>query len=59
MRDGFVFYEKEVKEFLGSRLAKYKIPTRFILYDKLPLLSNGKVDIVGLRRDAIAKTVHK
>ncbi len=59
MKDGFVFDEEDMKQFLGNRLAKYKIPTVFILYDELPSLSNGKVDMVGLRRDAIAKSIRK
>ena len=38
--------------FLKSRLEDYQIPRRFILYDKMPTLANGKVDAVTLKKDA-------
>lgn len=41
--------------FLSTKLAKYKIPSFIFQYDSLPLLSNGKVDAVGLKKDMNAK----
>lgn len=35
--------EEELREFLGSRLARYKIPKRFIYVDELPRTAYGKV----------------
>lgn len=57
MKEGAVFDEAEMRIFLRDRLAKYKIPSNFLVYDVLPTLSNGKVDMVGLRKDAIKKLV--
>jgi acyl-CoA synthetase (AMP-forming)/AMP-acid ligase II len=38
-----------------SRLANYKVPKRFIINDRLPMLPVGKVDKVRLRAEATAE----
>lgn len=49
------FDEAAVRESLLSRLAKFKIPSYFLIYPVLPTLSNGKVDAVGLWKDVTEK----
>ncbi len=44
----------EMKEALSGKLAKYKIPSYFLVFDELPVLGSGKVDGVALREKAIA-----
>lgn len=39
-----VDFEKEVREYLQSKLPSYMVPSRYILIDKMPLNSNGKVN---------------
>ena len=55
MKDGGPFDEAEMKTFLADKLAAFKIPSFFVEYDAFPVLSSGKVDLVNLRRDAIAR----
>lgn len=50
------FDEEKVKSFLAKRLSKQKIPDYFLVYEKLPTLSNGKTDTVTLKKEA-AKAV--
>ena len=38
---------------IKGKLAKYKIPTYFFIYEKLPSLANGKVDAVSLKKEII------
>ncbi len=39
---------ESIKGFLAERLPLYMIPSRWVLLDRLPRLSNGKVDRLGL-----------
>jgi len=43
---------EEMKTWCAERLANYKIPKRFDICSELPLLANGKVDKVTLRKAA-------
>ena len=52
---GAVFDEERARAALSARLARYKVPSFFLLYDALPLLGSGKVDTVTLRQDAIIR----
>ena len=51
MKSGYIFDETEMREFLAARLAKYKIPSMFFVYDKLPTLPNSKIDAVLLKKE--------
>lgn len=44
-----------LKEYLGKHIARYKIPAYVFQYDVFPMLSNGKVDAVALKKDMNAK----
>ncbi|MCR4818116.1 MAG: AMP-binding protein [Fretibacterium sp.] len=52
------FNEEEMRDFLMSKLAKYKIPTYFFVYEKLPALANGKIDAVSLKKEIIDRIAH-
>lgn len=52
---GATFDEDEARRKLKENLAKYKIPSYFLIYDKFPTLASGKVDAVALRKDAAEK----
>ena len=43
--------ESELREFLQPRLARYKIPARFIILSELPRTAAGKVDRLRLLAD--------
>ena len=55
LKDGASFDEAAVKAELLKRLAKYKVPSFFIVYDRLPMLGSGKIDGVALKKDALEK----
>ncbi|MCR5582120.1 MAG: AMP-binding protein [Eggerthellaceae bacterium] len=55
MKDGATLDVDALLQFLSGRLAKYKIPAYVFQYDEFPLLSNGKVDAVALKRDMNAR----
>ena len=38
-----------LREFLGARLAKYKVPARFVVLPELPRNAAGKIDRVALQ----------
>lgn len=44
--------EAEIKGWCGARIANFKVPKRFVLCDRLPMLAVGKVDKPALRRAA-------
>jgi len=54
-KEGAVFDEEQARAALSARLARYKVPSFFLLYDALPLLGSGKIDTVTLRQDAIIR----
>ncbi len=41
--------EEGIREYLNSRMAKYKIPSRIMFTDEIPLTPNGKVDKKRIR----------
>ena len=55
LKDGADFDQAAIKNKLSLKLAKYKIPSLFLLYESFPLLPNGKVDAVGLKKDALQR----
>lgn len=56
LEEGAAFDEDEFRTRLSSKLARFKIPRYFCIYDAFPMLPNGKVDMVALRRDLEDKT---
>ena len=55
LKDGAKWDEEAVKEELSKKLARFKIPSYYVLYDAFPMLGTGKIDSVKLKEDAIAK----
>lgn len=55
IRDGYTFDEAEMREFLKTRLAKYKIPAYFEVFDEFPYLASGKVDGITLKKLYLAR----
>ena len=55
LREGASFNEDNMREFLLTKLSRFKIPSLYFIYDKLPVLSNGKIDGVTLKREILAK----
>ena len=55
LKEGAAWDEEAVKKELSKRLAKFKIPSYFVLYDEFPMLGTGKIDSVSLKEDAISK----
>lgn len=55
LKTGKTFDENNLRAELSARIAKYKIPARFFVYDKFPLLGSGKIDSVSLKADALKK----
>ncbi len=51
MKDGKKLDIEELKAFLAQRMAKYKLPAFIFQYDAFPVLSNGKIDAVSLKKD--------
>jgi fatty-acyl-CoA synthase len=49
------YSEHELRAMLKTRLAKYKLPAFFLIYDKFPLKPSGKVDMLALREDMYSK----
>lgn len=53
LKDGAVWNSDEVRTELSAMIAKYKIPSHFIVVDSFPLLGSGKVDTITLKEQAI------
>ena len=46
--EGQTVEEREVRDFAGSRLAKFKVPRRVIILDEIPKGPTGKLQRIGL-----------
>ena len=55
LKEGCTFDEQAMKEAIEKKLARYKVPSRYIIYDSFPMLGTGKIDTVTLRKNAIAR----
>lgn len=55
------YSEQELRSMLKVRLARFKIPAFFLIYQQFPLNANGKVDMRRLREDVYGKVkeLHK
>ncbi len=49
------FDKQKTKAFIASALAKYKVPEYYVIYENFPLLSNGKIDMVRLKKEVKEK----
>jgi fatty-acyl-CoA synthase len=54
-KEGAVFDVDAARKKLRGHLAKFKIPSFFVLYDAFPLLGSGKVDTITLKKDVIER----
>ncbi|MCR5575425.1 MAG: acyl--CoA ligase [Oscillospiraceae bacterium] len=54
-RPGASFDEAAARAALSARLARYKVPSFFLVYGELPLLGSGKIDLAALKKDAVER----
>lgn len=59
LKPGAEFSEADFREYLKSRLAPHKIPAHIMVYPALPLLANGKVDVLNLKKDMTGRIRQK
>lgn len=57
MKEGYLFDENKINEYLLSKLSKNKIPKYYKIYDEMPLLSNNKIDMVTIKNEIIKEFV--
>ena len=55
LKQGTTFDSESFKEKLRTKLAKHKIPDHFFIYEQFPLLANGKIDAVNLKKEIAEK----
>ena len=48
LRDGQTAEEREIRRFVGERLADFKTPRRIVILDEIPKGATGKVQRIGL-----------
>ena len=53
LKNGASFNEDEMRGFLTDKLAKYKIPKYFVIFDKFPLLGSGKLDGIAIKKEVL------
>lgn len=56
LKDGADFQEEAMRTFLQTRIANYKIPAHFVVYDAFPSFSTGKINMLELKQDMMEKT---
>lgn len=54
-KNGTLFNEKDLRTFLATKLEKQKIPTFIAQYDAFPILANGKIDAITLKKEIQSK----
>ncbi len=52
-------FDERLAEYLGEHLPKYMVPSTFILLDKLPISSNGKIDRGALPKISFVKVQNR
>jgi len=55
LKEGAEFDEQAVKGELMHRLAKYKVPSHFFVFDEFPMLGSGKIDGVKIKNEALER----
>lgn len=58
-KEGCAFDEEAIREHVKTRLAKFKWPEHYVVYEQFPLLSNGKIDGVSLKKDFIKRIMER
>jgi acyl-CoA synthetase (AMP-forming)/AMP-acid ligase II len=48
LREGRAATERELRDFVGRRLADYKVPRRILFVDEIPKGATGKLQRIGL-----------
>ena len=56
LKPGAEFDETRFRDYMKARLAPHKIPAHVVTYPAFPLLANGKVDALSLKKDLIERT---
>ena len=49
LKEGAVFDENAIKEYLKERIAYYKIPSKFFVMESFPMTANGKVKTSAIK----------
>ena len=47
-REGMEATERELRDFVGERLAAFKVPSRIVFLDEIPKGQTGKLQRIGL-----------
>ena len=55
MKSGATFNRNDIESVIRSKLANFKIPAHYVLYDAFPLLANGKVNMLEIKKDVANK----
>lgn len=55
LKDGAVFDEAAIRASLSGKLAKFKIPSKFIVFDSFPVLGTGKIDSITLKKQMLER----
>lgn len=53
LKRGKIFDEEKFRAELAADLAKYKIPSKFVVVDEFPMLGTGKIDGVTLKKSIL------
>ena len=55
MDSGSSFDREKTEAHILTHLARYKAPAYYVVYEEFPLLSNGKVDMINLKKEVAAR----
>ncbi|MBP5275034.1 MAG: AMP-binding protein [Abditibacteriota bacterium] len=55
MEEGKQIDKKAMREFLMGKLAKFKFPADYFVYESFPMLGSGKVDMITLKKEIAEK----
>lgn len=55
LKDGASFDEENARQLLSAKLAKYKVPVYFLIFDRFPLLGSGKIDAVAIKKEVLTR----
>jgi fatty-acyl-CoA synthase len=55
LKTGEFFDADQMQASLCKRLAKFKVPAYFLVYEDFPMLGSGKTDLAALRKDVLAR----